>query len=92
MPTVTPDLRHKLRYLIHLGLTEIRSLANEGGQDARIAKLADVLEFLPRYLEDDREPDPITVREQFEQYQTEYPDATFDYLTLLDGKTDIPDY
>lgn len=92
MPTVTPDLRHKLRYLIHLGLTEIRSLAYEGGHDARIAKLADVLEFLPRYLEDDREPDLLTVREQFEQYQVEHPAATFNYLAFLDGKVEIPDY
>ena len=92
MRTATPDLRPKLRYLIHLGLTEIRGLAHEGGHDARIAKLADVLEFLPRYLEDDREPDLLTVREQFEQYQTEYPATTFDYLAFLDGKAEMPDY
>jgi hypothetical protein len=92
MPSVVNDLKHRLRYVIHLGLVEIRNLAYCGGQDAHIAKLADVLEFLPRYLEDDREPDMLVIREQFEQYRAENPLSRYDYLGYLDGTREILDY
>jgi hypothetical protein len=51
-----------------------------------------VLEFLPRFLEDDREPDVMMIREQFEQYRSEYPAASYDYVAVLDGKTEVPAY
>lgn len=92
MSSVAIDLKHRLRYVIHLGLVEIRNMAYLGGQDAQIAKLADVLEFLPRYLDDDREPDMLVIREQFEQYQAENPKSIYDYLGYLDGRHEITDY
>ena len=90
MPTVSVELKPAIRYLIHLGLVEIRNLAFHGGHDTRIAKLADVLEFLPRLLAEDQEPDFAMVREQFEQYQTENSTPLYDYLAYLDGRLPIP--
>ena len=82
-------LRHKLPYLVHAGLVEIRNLAYESAHGPQIAKLADVLEFLPRYLEDDRDPDEATelIREQFQQYATEFPGTWFGEraLAIIDG-------
>ena len=81
------DLRTKLPYLIHLGCVEIRHLAFNRGSYDQIAKLADVLEFLPQYIESDREPEIDVIREQFEQYATEFPISTYSerYLEFLDG-------
>lgn len=81
------DLRTKLPYLIHLGCVEIRSLAFEEAPYAQIAKLADILEYLPRFFQSEQESDDEVIREQFEQYVTEFPDSTFGdrYLQCLDG-------
>jgi hypothetical protein len=82
-------LRQKLPYLIHLGLVEIRVLAEDNAPARQIAKLADVLEFLPRYLEDDGDPDAEreVIREQFDQYRRQFPEAGFGVraLSIIDG-------
>jgi hypothetical protein len=87
MPAVQSDLRVKLPYLLHLGLVELRTLASEQAPHGQIAKLADVLEFLPRYLEPDGDQDEDVVREQFEQYAAEFPRTRFAerYLAIIDG-------
>lgn len=85
MTPAATDLRRCLRFLLHWGLVEIRNLAY-GGSPAQIADLADILEFLPEFLGDDREPDFDLIREQFAGYAGRYPDSTYDYLAYLDGK------
>jgi hypothetical protein len=94
MPAVQTDLRVKLPYLVHLGLVELRLLAFEKAPHEQIAKLADVLEFLPRYLEPDGDPDAEVVREQFEQYAAEFPRTRFAerYLAIIDGADTPPAY
>jgi hypothetical protein len=94
MTVTTIDVKARLRYVIHLGLVEIRSLAMLGGQDQQISKLADVLEFLPRQLEDDvdLDADLYIIIEQFEQYKTEFPEARYDYIGYLTGTREIFDY
>ena len=60
------DLRRCIRFLIHWGLVEIRNLGYASAPHAQIADLADILEFLPEFLEGGREPrhrgDPRAVR------------------------------
>lgn len=91
MVTAT-SLKACVRFLIHFGLVEIRMLGQERGSHEQIAHLADVLEFLPRKLADDREPDFDVIREQFEQYARRYPDSMGQrYLNYLDGKYPFPE-
>ena len=85
LETVT-DLRRCIRFLIHWGLVEIRNLASASAPHAQIADLADILEFLPEFLEGGREPDIEVIREQFERYARRYPESNYDYLSYLDGK------
>jgi hypothetical protein len=94
MTLVESELRAKLPYLIHVGLVELRLLGYERAPHEQIAKLADVLEFLPRYLEPDGKPDMEVVREQFEQYAAEFPRSQFAkrYLGILDGTCSVTDY
>ncbi|MBX9628858.1 MAG: hypothetical protein K2X82_34010 [Gemmataceae bacterium] len=86
MSPTTADLRRCLRFLLHWGLVEIRNLGYAGGSHAQIADLADILEFLPEYLDGEREPDFDLIREQFAGYARRYPDSTYEYLAYLDGK------
>jgi hypothetical protein len=86
MTTTETDLQHRIRFLVHWGLVEIRNLAYSGGHDDQIAHLADVLEFLPRFLGEDKQPNFEVVREQFENYVKRFPDTGYDYLGYLDGK------
>lgn len=82
-----PDIRSAIREILHRGLVEIRYLAFAGGHDDQIAKLADVLEFLPAYLTPGRtlnEVDRGIILEQFEQYRDSFPESTFDYLSMLE--------
>jgi len=83
-----PILQTKLPYLLHLGFVEIRYLAHEEGTSQQIAKLADVMEYLPRALEPGcRAIEDSAVREQFEQYLGEFPESIYAarYLAILDG-------
>lgn len=88
----TTNLKACVRFLLHLGLVEIRMLGHDRGSHEQIADLADVLEFLPRKLADDREPDFEMVRDQFERYAKRYPDSLGQrYLDYLDGKYPYPE-
>ena len=80
------DLRRRIRFLIHWGLVEIRELGYAGASHAQIADLADILEFLPEFLEGGPEPDVEVIREQFQGYARRYPESSYDYLSFLDGK------
>ncbi len=93
MTTTTADLRLTLRYLIHEGLTEIRALATLHETYEQIAHLADVLEFLPRHLGDDREPNYDVILEQFEGYAQRYPESSGQrYVEFLSGGRTVPDH
>ena len=91
MTTTETDLQHRIRFLVHWGLVEIRNLAYDGGHEEQIALLADVLEFLPGYLGDEKQPNFEVVREQFENYSKKFPASSYDYLGYLDGKP-IPEH
>lgn len=93
MTSTAPDLRVVLRYLIHAGLVEIRSLGYLRGSHDQIAHLADVLEFLPGRLEGGREPDFAVVLEQFEAYAARYPESDGRrYVEFLTGERTVPDH
>lgn len=94
MTLVESDLRTKLPYLIHVGLVELRLMGYERAPHEQVAKLADVLEFLPRFLEPDGKPDLEVIREQFEQYAAEFPQSRFAkrYLGILDGTFPVAKY
>lgn len=89
MHATTTDLRRRLRFLIHRGIVEIRNLGYAGGHDAQIADLADILEFLPEFLGEDREPNFAVIREQFEGYAARYPESNYNYLAYLDGDAEL---
>jgi len=72
--TVQITRRTRIAYLIHQGCVEIRYLAQGQGDYQEIADLADVMEWLPRFLED--EPDDDTwdiIREQVDSFGRRYP-------------------
>jgi hypothetical protein len=94
MTAVDTRLRQVLPYLIHTGLVELRLLGYENAPHEQIAKLADVLEFLPRYLEPDGKPAMEVIREQFEQYAAEFPQSRFAerYFMILDGSLSVTNY
>ena len=77
--------RSKLAGLLAEGCFEIRSLAYERGHDDQIADLADLLEFVPRFL--DGEPTPeewVGLRSEVEGYVTRYPGLSRRLLDCLD--------
>jgi len=86
------DVRDRLRYVIHLGLVDIRNLAFAGGHDQQIADLADILEILPAAMGNDSEPDLTVIHEEFERYELEYPEHRYKFLDILDGKQDVHSY
>ncbi len=89
---VTTDVRDRLRYIIHLGLVDIRNLALAGGHDGQIADLADILEILPGAIGGDRDPDLTVIHEEFERYDRDYPGHRYDFLKILDGERDVHPY
>ena len=83
-----PRIQTILPYLLHLGFVEIRNLAGNSANLAQIAKLADVMEFLPQVLRPDARPIPdFVIREQFEEYIREFPNSCYAsrYFAILDG-------
>lgn len=86
MTATETDLRRSMRYVLHLGLVELRELGQTRSSHDRIAHLADLLEFLPQFLGDETIPDPEVLREQFEKYRGRYPDSPYRYSEYLDGK------
>jgi hypothetical protein len=72
--TLSVTRRARITYLLHRGCVEIRCLAQARGDYQEIADLADILEWLPRFL--DGEPGDETwdiICEQVENYFKKYP-------------------
>jgi hypothetical protein len=94
MPDLAIDVKPLIRYLLHIGLVEIRYLAFEPGHESQINKLADVLEFLPRFLADDREPHLDVIRDEFESYAKQFPHSLYAsrYLEYVNGREVPTDY
>ena len=86
MAVLNPQpLRRKLTRLLHEGCVEIRSLAYERGHDDQIADLADVLEFVPRFLDGEPSPEEWSVlRSEVEGYALRYPGLSCRLLDCLD--------
>ena len=81
-------LRRKLAHLLHEGCVEIRSLAYERGHDDQIADLADVLEFVPRFLDIELTPEDWGgLRSEVEGYALRYPGLSCRLLDCLDRDT-----
>jgi hypothetical protein len=82
MEQIPPDLRKRLLFILHRGLTEIRNLAGDGQQ--QIADLADALEILPGIIghwQDDRLD---MIRFVLQTYEDRYPGRAYDYLAYLE--------
>jgi hypothetical protein len=94
MHVLTTDLRSRLRYVLHMGLVDIRNVAPCAGYGEQIAHLADVLEFLPKFLDDetDLEPHFEMIVEQFVAYKRRFPDSRHDYVGILEGTRAMPGY
>lgn len=79
-------LRRKLAHLLHEGCVEIRSLAYERGHDDQIADLADVLEYVPRFLDIELTPEEWGgLRSVVEGYALRYPGLSCRLLDCLDS-------
>lgn len=82
MNATQQDLRKRLLVILHLGFTEIRSLALAAGHE-QIAELADATEILPRYVEECGEVDLEMVRFVRKNYQEKH-HSSFDYPARFD--------
>ncbi len=77
--------RSKLAGLLAEGCVEIRSLAYERGHDDQIADLADVLEYVPRFLDIELTPEEWGgLRSVVEGYALRYPGLSRRLLDCLD--------
>jgi hypothetical protein len=77
MNATQQDLKKRLLYILHLGLTEIRNLAL-AGEHEQIADLADAMEILPGFVHECSEEDLELIRFVLKTYQDKYHSA-FDY-------------
>jgi len=72
--TLSTTRRARIVYLLHRGCVEIRCLAQAHGDYQEIADLADIMEWLPRFLDDEPGDESWdTIREQIENYGRKYP-------------------
>jgi len=85
----TTDFRKRLGFVLHHGLVEIRYLAHTADHLTRIHDLADLLEFLPKYLDDPSEDDRSFVCTVIREYEDRHPDS-WRLLKYLHGES-IPD-
>jgi hypothetical protein len=76
------DIKKRLLYILHLGLTEIRNLALAAKHE-QIADLADALEILPGFVNQCSENDLDLIRFVLKTYQDKYHSA-FDYPARFD--------
>jgi hypothetical protein len=96
-PTVTLEIpqprphRSKLAGLLAEGCVEIRSLAQDRGHDDQIADLADVLEYVPKFLEGTPSPEEWDgLRSVVEGYARRYPGMSRRLLAFLDRDAPNP--
>jgi hypothetical protein len=88
MTTTEQELQKRLLYILHRGFVEVRNLALAAGQD-QIADLADVMEFVPRFVNGCTTEDLELLRSEFKRYQDKYR-SSYDYPAHLD-EYDVPD-
>jgi hypothetical protein len=82
MNATQQDLKRRLLYILHLGLTEIRNLALAAKHE-QIADLADAMEILPGFVNECGEDDVEMIRFVLKTYQDKYHSA-FDYPTRFE--------
>jgi hypothetical protein len=83
--------RSKLAGLLAEGCVEIRSLAQDRGHDDQIADLADVLEYVPKFLEGTPSPEEWDgLRSVVEGYARRYPGMSRRLLAFLDRDAPNP--
>jgi hypothetical protein len=83
MSQIPHDLERRLHFILHLGLTQARSLALAAGNE-QIADLTDALELLPALMDRWDEENLRTVRFVLETYQKKYPGGSYDFLAYLE--------
>jgi len=84
MTTTAAGLRHRVAYIAHWGLVEIRNLAYGQAPHEQIADLADALEILPkRALEEPAAESWEMVRFVIENYNKHYPDSGWRLVQAL---------
>ena len=69
------EFRRRLGYILHRGLVEIRSLSDDPTALDQIHDLADVLEFLPRFLIDPTDDDRATIHTVIREFQERHPEG-----------------
>jgi hypothetical protein len=82
MTTLPDHLAKRLLFILHRGLTEVRSLALDEGND-QIADLADALEILPRFVQGFKGEDIELIQFVLKTYHDKYPERSNDYLPFL---------
>jgi hypothetical protein len=82
MNTTEQELRKRLLYILHRGFVEVRNLALAAGQE-QIADLADVMEYLPRFVDKCTEEDLQIIRDELKKYHDKYRSG-YDYPAHLD--------
>jgi hypothetical protein len=79
----------RLLYILHRGLTKIRNLALNSGQE-QIADLADALEILPGMVENWNADHSEMAHFVLQNYQSKYPGRAYDYVSQLE-RLDVPE-
>jgi hypothetical protein len=82
-----PDLQHRLLFILHRGLVEIRFLGL-GGHAAQAAELADALELLPGWIDRWEDMHLAALRFNLETYTRKYPHS-FEFLRRIE-EFDVP--
>ena len=83
MVTNRDVLFQKLHVILHRSLVESRNLAL-GRNCEQLVDLADTFEIVPEMLTRWKDEDLDVVRKILANYQTKYPGAAYDYLSILD--------
>ena len=87
MVELTVSLKDRLLYILHAGYVEIRNLASDGAPKEQIADLADALEHLPAYLEDEPNDEQWEmVRFNVGNYSSKYPESGWFIERGLEGE------
>jgi hypothetical protein len=90
MKTPPAQLLHKMLYILHEGLSDLRYMARDGkGQQA--CDLADTLENIPGFLANWEDHYLEQIRTQLEHYQAKYKDASWHNYARYLGDESPPD-
>ena len=89
MKTIPKNIRERLLFILHRGLTEIRNLALREGNE-QIAELADALEIVPGHALNCPEDKLELIRYALQNYQAKFPESAYNHVAYLD-QYDPPD-